>query len=781
MVIKRPDINESFNQELQTKKVIYISGPTGWGKTTAVLDWLDTEAKKYTYLSANQKDFAEAIECKSEKIMVIDNIQYVNGTSAEQLILDVINSHTKVSFILIGRCALPAFLKPYQLTSQLAFFDSDSLKFDRSMISEMLCSYGLTDPMMPAKVEAATQGYPMAVFFLAKWLLNGKPLNTQTFERMKLDLFDCYEELVYKGWDSDMKKFMLHMATFETFTEKMAGMVTGKKHVVSIIEKALSDGSFLDFQPPDTYLIHPVFRNFLLRKQHSTCSNEFMNTTYHNAALYYELEDDIKNALYYYSLCDDTDKLSELLIQNSKLHPGNGYYYETESYYRALPKETVLASPDLMCGICMLCSLCLQPVESEYWFSQLEQFGKHCSKQDYNYKIVQGKLAYLKISLPHRGSKHIASILLDVVKAYRLEEFQLSDVSVTSNLPSVINGGKDFSQWVRHDRTIYNLMKKPVELILGRYGVGLADIALAESLFEKSTSDNLTEIMMLVNAGQNAAAFQGTLEVEFAAVGLLSRIMLMQNNIPFAYTLLNNMQSRAEIAKMSGIVSNIKALKTMFALLEGKTEEVNHWFQEEAPDETNQFRILDRYRYLIKVRCYISAEKYADAIALLGRLMDYFKSYDRIYGQLEAGILLSIAQYRMEQDGWQKTLDDTLKRCEYYGFIRFIAEEGASILPLLQKATLSVSDDYGIRLMEETRRYALLYSLYQKPMQIFTEPLTDTEKTVLQLIFKGLSNNEIAQLMDITLRTVKFHTGNLYAKMKVKNRTQAIKMAEKLL
>jgi LuxR family maltose regulon positive regulatory protein len=780
MVIKRPVLYELFKKELQTKKVIYIFGPTGWGKTTAVLDWLDTEVKNYTYLSLNQGDYTEAIAGSLGDIVVIDDIQNANDLQSEELILTTMNNHVNGHFILIGRCALPAFLKPYQLISQLASFNYDSLKLNYSMISELLLSYGLTEPTLPVKIERATMGYPMAVFFLTKWLSKGEPMNTQTFERMKLDLFDCYDELVFKCWDSDLQKFMLHMASFETFTEQMAGMVTGKKHVISIIDKALSGGSYLVLQPPNTYSIHPVFRNYLLYKQHSMCSAEFMRTTYHNAALYYEIEDDIEYALYYYSLCDDTDKLAELLIFNSNQHPGNGHYYETEHYYRALPKKIILASSDLMCGMCMLCSLCCKIEESEYWFTQLEQYSKQLNKQDHNFGIVQGKLVYLKIALPHRGSKQIARILLDVVKAYNLGAFQLQEFSVTSNLPSVINGGKDFCEWVRNDRKLYFLMKKPVELILGRYGFGLADIALAESLFEKSTSDNLTEIMMLVNAGQNAADFKGTLEVKFVAVAIMSRVMLMQNNLHSAYALLDNIENRVEIAKMSGIIFNIKALRIKFTLMEGKIGEVNLWLQNDAPDEIKQFRILDRYCYLAKVRCYLAIEKYTDAIALLGRLLDYFKNYDRTYGQLEAGILLAITQYCMKQDGWQKTLNDTLERCEYYGFIRFIAEEGVALLPLLQKASLTVSDDYSGRLLDETKRYALLYPLYQKSRQLITETLTETEKMVLRLICKGLSNKEIAKLMDITLRTVKFHTGNLYSKMNVKSRAQAIRIATEL-
>ena len=60
------------------------------------------------------------------------------------------------------------------------------------------------------------------------------------------------------------------------------------------------------------------------------------------------------------------------------------------------------------------------------------------------------------------------------------------------------------------------------------------------------------------------------------------------------------------------------------------------------------------------------------------------------------------------------------------------------------------------------------------------EPLTAREIDVLQLIAEGLSNREIAQKLSISLSTVKRHNANIYAKLVVNNRTQAIVRARDL-
>ncbi len=54
------------------------------------------------------------------------------------------------------------------------------------------------------------------------------------------------------------------------------------------------------------------------------------------------------------------------------------------------------------------------------------------------------------------------------------------------------------------------------------------------------------------------------------------------------------------------------------------------------------------------------------------------------------------------------------------------------------------------------------------------EPLTRQEQNVLQLIGQGLPNKTIARQLQISLNTLKVHIRNLYGKMGVENRTQAL-------
>lgn len=58
--------------------------------------------------------------------------------------------------------------------------------------------------------------------------------------------------------------------------------------------------------------------------------------------------------------------------------------------------------------------------------------------------------------------------------------------------------------------------------------------------------------------------------------------------------------------------------------------------------------------------------------------------------------------------------------------------------------------------------------------------LSRRELEVLQLMAEGLSNQEISMRLFVSLNTVKTHTSNLFEKMEVKRRTQAVEMAKRV-
>jgi DNA-binding NarL/FixJ family response regulator len=54
------------------------------------------------------------------------------------------------------------------------------------------------------------------------------------------------------------------------------------------------------------------------------------------------------------------------------------------------------------------------------------------------------------------------------------------------------------------------------------------------------------------------------------------------------------------------------------------------------------------------------------------------------------------------------------------------------------------------------------------------KPLSEREKEILQLIAKGVSNSEAAQVLSISKATIRTHLEHIYRKLEVTNRTEAV-------
>ncbi len=63
---------------------------------------------------------------------------------------------------------------------------------------------------------------------------------------------------------------------------------------------------------------------------------------------------------------------------------------------------------------------------------------------------------------------------------------------------------------------------------------------------------------------------------------------------------------------------------------------------------------------------------------------------------------------------------------------------------------------------------------------MLVEPLSERELEVLRLIADGLSNAEIADKLFIAQGTVKRHINNIYGKLDVQSRTQAVAKAREI-
>jgi NarL family two-component system response regulator LiaR len=92
-----------------------------------------------------------------------------------------------------------------------------------------------------------------------------------------------------------------------------------------------------------------------------------------------------------------------------------------------------------------------------------------------------------------------------------------------------------------------------------------------------------------------------------------------------------------------------------------------------------------------------------------------------------------------------------------------------SLTPSVARKLLVGSQQLGVTASDRAHRPASEV-LPSQP----TNQLTDREVEVLRLVAKGLSNNDIANLMVVGEGTIRFHVSNILSKLQLENRTQAV-------
>jgi LuxR family maltose regulon positive regulatory protein len=124
-------------------------------------------------------------------------------------------------------------------------------------------------------------------------------------------------------------------------------------------------------------------------------------------------------------------------------------------------------------------------------------------------------------------------------------------------------------------------------------------------------------------------------------------------------------------------------------------------------------------------------------------------------------------------------LSRALALAEQEGHTRIFVDLGLPMASLLKEATSQAdSQDYIHRLLKEFEKKGhYLQNLTYQPL---VEPLSSRELEILKLIAKDLSNEEIARKLFLTVGTVKTHAHNIYSKLGVSNRLQAVNRARSL-
>jgi LuxR family maltose regulon positive regulatory protein len=260
------------------------------------------------------------------------------------------------------------------------------------------------------------------------------------------------------------------------------------------------------------------------------------------------------------------------------------------------------------------------------------------------------------------------------------------------------------------------------------------------------------------------------------------------------------------VAGSADIALQLADYQVRLQLMRGDVETAARWIEGDAvaarfPDSQGPPfdalpPVLAEVYQIAMARVHLARGEWERVQAIHDRVCDVTQRAGRMARAIEISLLQALAlQARGQIEAALVSLERCLAWAEPEGYLRLFLEAGQDLPALLRLALgRGIHSDYVRTLLaaledptagsRTTSKESALPG--ESPPQgspltrSLVEPLTPRERQVLQLIGDGLSNQQISERLVVSLNTVKKHTSNIYSKLDVRSRTQALARAQEL-
>jgi LuxR family maltose regulon positive regulatory protein len=296
----------------------------------------------------------------------------------------------------------------------------------------------------------------------------------------------------------------------------------------------------------------------------------------------------------------------------------------------------------------------------------------------------------------------------------------------------------------------------------------------------------------------------------------LSRALQAQGEVEAAQEALDKARDRAIRFDATDLDDRAVALQqARLWLARGKIEAIRHWFEERRTDLEPARTGLDgdkdpvaqrmvKYEHMVLARFWIAQNRPQRALALLEPLIEWMERVGREDLAIEGRVLQALALQAQGQSApAMEALQRALSLAEPEGWVRIFVDEGEGMRSLLSDLRRALGDsahEIGVQERDRLLTYANVLldafpaqgamatagpmtqppSGIQAPGSQLVEPLSERELEVLQLLASGMSNPEIAGQLYIAVSTVRSHCKNIYGKLNVHRRWDAVQRGQEL-
>ncbi len=840
-LVPRPRLIETLNRGLAGKLTL-ISAPAGFGKTTLISSWLDalqTESAapspvQISWLSLDKND-SELARFLSYIIAALQCVDPHIGASALPLLQASPLPVSSVLTTLLNDIAqqpdaLMLVLDDYHAVDSRPIDEALTFLLDNLPPQLHLVITSREDPNLPlarlrvrgllTELRAADLRFTVAetaVFLqevmglnltedqIAALSMRGQDDLSgfiQSFTGSHRFVLDYLLGEVLHQQPEHLQVFLLKTAVLNQLTGALCDALTGESNGHAVLESL--DRANLFLVPLDNerrwYRYHHLFAE-LLQQRVQQGTEEFDVPELHiRASIWYEVNGLELDAFHHAAAANDMERTERLIEGDGIPLHFRGAGLPVLHWLESLPTTLLDARPSLWV----------------IYASTLLFVGQHTA--------VEQKLQAAEVALQDAGSNHKTKDLVG-----RIASIRATLAVIQNDVETIIAEALRAQENLLPDNLIYRIS---TNFALGTAYMFQGDKTAASQAFADTISigeNSIYAIAATINLGNiqetnnhlNLAAktYESGLQLAgdppppVTCEGFLglARIHYEWNDLDAAeqygqqcFQMTQQMENVDSFAAYGVFLSRLKLVQgdvsgAAAALAEAEAYVRQHNFLFRLPDVVAaQVRTLLRQGDLTaaaqlaeqhhlpisQARVYLAQGDTHGALALLEPLRQQMEAKGWHDERLKIMIVQALVlQAQGETDTAVQLLGEALALAEPNGFIRIFVDEGLPMAQLLaETAVRGIMPSYCEKLLAvfESEGHKIETETSPAPAQSLVDPLTKREMEILSLIASGLKNKEIAATLFVSVNTVHYHTKNLYGKLGVNSRTQAITKAKEL-
>lgn len=861
----RPRLVERLDQGIaQNSRLILVSAPAGFGKTTLVAEWATNSKLAVAWLSLDEGDndpvvflaylaaalgqiganivpllaqplaspvalVEDSLAALINKIaawperflLILDDYQTITEVAIHQALTYLLkNLPAQAHLVLVSRSDPPLNLARLRGHGQLVEVRADALRFTPDEVAAYLNDQ-MNLALQPGDIQALesrTEGW-VAGLQLAALSMRDRPDKhafVRAFAGEHRYVMEYLMEEVFNRQPAAVQRFLSHTAILSRMNGDLCDMVTGNSNSAAMLERLWHENLFVTSLDDDRqwYRYHRLFVDLLANQLRQTYSAAEIREMHRRAATWYRQNRSLDEAIRHALQTQDEDLIVGLIEEAAPEALYSGRITTLLSWLAVLPSDLLKGRPRLQIYHGWAYFLSGQAETAEQLLLDARTALNSLPATLAN-RALRGELATLLATIASlRGDIPLIEEEAKEALANLPPDDRVSRARAQRALGNAYGLAGDT------DRSL-QAIREASELALQGGNKFLAADMLAVMAVTQLHQGRMREAAISFEQVVALGQQEGKTPQPFSSLGYdgLALIHLERNELEQAQQLLDQALTLSE---RGGIGYNLVATYTTDARLKqaknlpdealaalqkaeqalstfssvpnavhlvacqvrwrlgiGDVAAADRWANQGPPgmagvtDLDELPVVLREVQQVTCARLALAQGNLSEALAHCAEVVSTAEPAGRMARFIEAQLLAALALAQQgERAKALQALESSLESAQPEGYVRAYLEEGPAVAELLRAYHHEPTIPPELQPYTNDLLNAFVPAVALE--QPLVEPLSEREIEVMRLVAAGYTNRQIAQQLVLSLHTVKKHTSNIYGKLGVSNRIQAV-------